>query len=197
VSPTQRALTELVRLDYQGAGTVDGTERTPHIRWEAGTLDVEVTPGAGVDLSVETDEALVHVVGTAFSVTRDAMGTKVAVTRGHVRVTCTGAASEQLVVGGQAECLPVRAAAWIGRVQALMAASRPVDEILSSVDRGISLAGPGDPATGELVAMRIRVLMDSSRYEDALAAAESYLASGATPRRAEVEALATELRSRR
>lgn len=191
---TERELTSAVRLGYQGAGTVSGTVRDPRIRWEAGTLDVAVAPGRGVALAVETDEAVVHVVGTAFTVTRDALGTAVAVTHGRVRVSCTGASTRELAAGERVECLPVRPAAWIGRAQALIARGRPTDEVLAAVDRGLGLAAPGDPAAGELVALRIRVLMEARRYADALAAAEAYLESGATPRRPEVEELARALR---
>lgn len=191
-----RTLTEDVHLEFSGTGTVDGTERAPHIRWEAGVLDLDVTPDRGINLVVDTDEGEVAVVGTAFSVTRDALGTLVSVTRGHVRVACHNQAPTVLGAGETATCLPVRAAAWIGRARALLAAGRPADEVLAAVRRGLSLASEGDPATGELVALRIRVLVDAGRYTEALAAANDYLASGASPRRAEVEALAVDLRKR-
>jgi hypothetical protein len=194
-APTDRALTPHVALAYTGVGDVAGTERAPRIRWEAGTLDVDVTPRQGIDLSVETDEGTVRVIGTSFSVTRDAMGTTVAVSRGHVRVACGDTGERDLRAGDQLECPPVRAAGWIGRTQALMRAGRGADELLAAIDHGRALAAPDDPAAGELVAMRIRVLMESGRYEEALTAAEAYLASSAAPRRDEVAKLAEALRA--
>lgn len=196
VSLISRGLTTDVRLDYAGAGNVAGTVETPRIHWEAGTLAVEVNPGKGVDLSVETDEALVQVVGTVFQVDRDALGTTVAVTRGHVRVSCGSAHAVDLLAGDRTVCPPVRAAGWIGRTQALIQAGRPTDELLEGIAAGQALASGDDPARGELEALRIRVLMDASRYDEALNAAEAYLASGALPRRDEVAALAASLRAR-
>ncbi len=191
-----RSLTAEVDLDYQGSGSVEGTDRAPHIRWEVGRLDVTVTPDQGIYLVVETDEGAVHVVGTAFSVTRDALGTLVRVERGEVSVTCQGSLSRSVGPGEQTTCLPVRPAAWLGRAHALLAAGHPVDDVLHAVDQGLKLSKREGPADGELVALRIRVLVDAGRYPEALRAADAYLASGATPRRPEVQALAAELRAR-
>lgn len=194
--PTERRLTEALRLDYEGSGAVEGVELAPHIRWEVGRLGVELEPHRGVALTVETDEGEVAVLGTAFSVTRDALGTRVAVTRGRVRVSCREAAPIELGAGDEVECLPLRAAGWLGRAQALNRAGRPLEDVREAIDRGLNLATPGDPVAGELVALRIYALLQAGLYPEALSAAEAYLASGAAPRRAEVEALAAELRAR-
>lgn len=170
--------------------------RAPHIHWEAGTLAIDVTPNRGIDLVVETDEGSVQVVGTAFAVTRDALGTHVSVDRGHVRVSCVAGTERALGAGDETTCLPLRAAAWLGRAQALLVAGQPTDDVLDAITHGLALAAPADPASGELVALRIRVLVDAGRYPEALAAAYAYLASGAATRRGEVEALAAELRGR-
>lgn len=191
-----RSLTAEVDLDYQGSGSVEGTRRAPRIRWEVGRLDVSVMPDQGIDLVVETDEGAVRVVGTAFSVTRDALGTLVVVEHGEVNVTCQGGLPHAFHLGEQITCLPVRPAAWLGRAHALLAAGHPVDDVLDAVDQGLELSRREGPADGELVALRIRVLVDAGRYPEALRAADAYLASGATPRRSEVEALAAELRAR-
>ena len=68
------APTPEVTLDFQGQGVLAGTERAPRLTWETGTLKVEVEPNQGIDLQVTTREAEVRVVGTGFSVTRDALG---------------------------------------------------------------------------------------------------------------------------
>ncbi|MFH1463350.1 MAG: FecR domain-containing protein, partial [Pseudomonadota bacterium] len=79
-----------VALAYQGAGQLEGTRQAPRIQWESGTVHVEVEPDQGIQLSLVTREAEVQVVGTAFSVTRDALGSRVEVDHGRVRVTCVG-----------------------------------------------------------------------------------------------------------
>jgi ferric-dicitrate binding protein FerR (iron transport regulator) len=193
---TTRALTPHVALSYTGAGGVRGDAQAPRIRWEAGSLRVEVEPKQGIDLAVQTDEALVKVVGTAFRVTRDALGTTVSVERGHVEVRCGEGSPQQLLAGDRTECTPLRAAGWIGRVQAMMRAGQAPEVLLAAIDQGLALARPDDPAVGELVALKIRVLMGASRYPEAMAAAEAYLASGAVPRREEVSALLESLRAR-
>jgi len=193
---TDQALTPKVQLGYAGAGEVAGTDQAPRIRWEAGTLEVDVTPKQGIDLSVETDEGLVQVVGTSFSVTRDALGTAFSVSRGAVRVTCVGASPVDLGANERVVCLPVRTAGWLGRVQALAQAGRSTDELLAEIDRGLKGAAPADPAAGELLALRIRVLLDAQRLDEALVAAEAYLASGAEPRRAEVSEIVSALSNR-
>lgn len=191
-----RTLTPDVALQYAGTGRATGSTTAPRIRWDAGTLAVDVTPGEGVDLRIETGEAEIAVIGTRFEVRRDVMGTMVAVRHGTVRVTCIGAPPNELTAGASATCLPTRAAGLLARAQALADEGAPSALVLVAVDRALTLAAPGDPVSGELVALRIATLTNAGRRHDALRAAEAYLASGAGPRRAEVEALAAALRAR-
>ncbi|MFZ5481409.1 MAG: hypothetical protein ACOZNI_31905, partial [Myxococcota bacterium] len=180
-----------VRLDWDGKGHAGGTVRDLHVAWEVGTLAVDLDPGSA-DLEVVTDEASVRVVGTVFTVTRDALGTTVAVQQGKVAVACAGQAPFTLT--GEASCPPTRAAGMLGRARRLLVTGAPTGEVLAAVDRGLALAEAGDPVRGELVALRIEALVGASRFDEALAAAEAYLASGETARRDEVAALAERLR---
>lgn len=84
----------------------------------------------------------------------------------------------------------------LGRARALRKQGASVDDLLDAVSRGLALASPRDPAIGELVALRLDLLITNGRNAEALAAAEAYLASGETARRAEISVLAEELRGR-
>lgn len=195
-APLDRALTEEIHLQYSGSGSVTGTAKAAHIFWEVGTLRVELEPDRGVDLEVETSEGRVAVVGTAFSVTRGPLGTEVTVQRGHVIVSCNTGYKIDIVDTGGAWCLPVRAAGMLGRARALRAAGEPSEDVLAAVAEGLSLAKPGEPATGELVALRLDVLISEGRYPEALSAAEAYLRSGEAARREEVTEIVQALRAR-
>jgi hypothetical protein len=94
----------------------------PRLEWEQGTLKVEVEPERGIDLAVHTREAEVRVVGTRFSVTRDALGTGVVVTHGHVAVLCADGEKALLGAGEARVCPPTHAAGLLGRANALAAA---------------------------------------------------------------------------
>lgn len=189
----EAVITSSVQLGYVGHGELGGTTEAVRIFWEVGTLEVEVAPGAGVQLEVETSEGRVAVLGTRFSVTRGPLGTEVAVERGAVRVACGQEASQALVEPGRALCLPLRPAGMLGRARALQASGAPPEDVLAAIDRGLALAAPGSPALGELVALRLDVLVSTGRYAEARAAAEAYLRSGDLTRRDEVEAILREL----
>jgi ferric-dicitrate binding protein FerR (iron transport regulator) len=194
-TPAQLTLTDDVTLSFTGTGHAAGPPSAPHIQWDVGTLDVDVTPHRGIDLVVDTLEGRVHVLGTAFTVRRDALGTAVVVLRGTVEVACGVEALVRVDAGGVRTCLPTRAAGWLGRARALRDAGAPADAVLDAIDRGRALGDDGDDALGELAALRLDVLVVAGRYTEALDAADAYLRSGASARRAEVEALAARLRT--
>ncbi|MEQ1506659.1 MAG: FecR domain-containing protein [Myxococcota bacterium] len=189
-------LTEDVALTCDGLGSASGSPSAPRIRWESGDLHVDVTPNRGIDLVVETVEARIEVVGTAFDVRRTALGTTVEVARGRVAVDCRDGGRRILGAGEQVTCLPTTAAAWTGRARALRAADRPDVEVLDAIDRGLALAHAGRPERGELLVLRLGVLIRAGRDAEARDTAEAYLASGETARRAEVRAIAEGLRRR-
>ena len=194
VTRVEHSVTEDVQLVYTGSGEILGTEDAPHIFWEVGTLEVEVRPGSGVALVVQTTEGSVTVTGTAFSVLRGPLGTSVSVRRGEVRVRCVGAQAANLAAPESALCIPTRSAGMLGRARALRASGAPITEVMGAVEAGVSLSRPGDPAIGELVALRLEVLLSEGRFEEARRAAEAYLESGDTTRRDEVGRIADELK---
>lgn len=179
-----------VSLSYQGTGAIEGTSDAPRIRWETGTLNVDVTSGRGIQLAVETREAVVRVVGTGFTVDRDALGTRVDVRHGRVEVDCGEELTRVLDAGDTVTCLPRSAAGLLGRARALQAEGAAPAAVLEAIERGLALADGPAAVRDELTASRIRVLFDLGRNAEVLDAARSYLGSGAATRKGDVETLA-------
>ncbi len=182
------ALTPQVHAEFQGSGRAEGTVHAPLLRWESGTLSLDVEPHRGIDLTVETPEGTIQVVGTAFTVTRDALGTVVRVARGEVAVQCVGEPPLEVRAGEETLCLPARSVGMLTRTQRLLDLGSDPQSVLVSVERGLRLANAGDPAVGELLAVRIRVLMQLGRVDEARRDAERYVALGG-PRTEEVRVL--------
>ena len=189
---TSESLLQEVSLSFSGTGTVEGTSQRPQIKWERGTVNVEVQPNRGIDLTVATREAEVRVVGTGFSVARDALGTRVEVLHGKVAVTCTSGESVTLEGGASHTCLPASPAALLGRARALDAGGAAPAEVLATLERGLALTSPG-PVQDELRVRRIEVLVRTGNRSDALRAAHDYLEGGASLRRTEVRRIAANL----
>lgn len=178
------SLTAAVELRFAGAGAVGGTTEAPHIAWERGTLNVEVTPGEGVRLSVTTREAEVRVVGTGFSVVRDPLGTRVAVTHGTVAVSCVDGSEATLDQDESMMCVPTSAAALLGRARALATAGAPPEEVVATLDRALPVAD--GVLADEVKVQRILALAAAGRSEAARSAADAYLDTDATLRRRDV-----------
>ncbi len=174
---------EHVSFDFGGEGAMVGTQDAPHLRWHDGTVRVEVEPNQGVQLTVSTEEATVRVVGTAFSVTREAHATEVHVDHGEVRVTCASQPERRLTDGEHLRCLPDELPALLLRASALAAEEAAAADRLETLDRADALAANDAPAAGELLAHRVRALEDADRLDEAAAAAERYLAQGYPARR--------------
>lgn len=185
-APRLLAISRDVGVRFDGKGQINGTERAPHIRWEAGTLTVEVTPNRGVDLDVTTREAVVRVIGTGFTVQRDALGTRVTVAHGTVEVTCAGREPAYLHANDAAMCLPTSSAGLLARGAALRERHAPLDDVLATVDLGLSLETEGSPVRSELLLLRMQALAEGDRAEEALADADRYLDGENPHRRAEV-----------
>lgn len=181
-----------VLLGFQGSGRVTGDERSPRILWESGTLDVRVDPDRGVALVVETREAEVLVVGTAFSVTRDALGTRVGVDHGRVALRCLGGEEVILSGGTHRTCLPTTAGGLLLRLSALEAEGASASDLLITADAGLLLEAP-EAWRGEFASRRILALASLGRDAEALADAERYLEGGLPLRRTEIRRLAAHL----
>jgi ferric-dicitrate binding protein FerR (iron transport regulator) len=162
-----------VRLSYSGTGDVRGTRAAPVVHWEVGTLTAEVEPGT--PFVVETDEGTATVLGTRFTVVRDALGTTISVERGRVRVSC----GDIVLDPGQSRtCLPVRPSGWLARARALRRSDpkAAADAVLD----GLAISVPGDPVRGELLALHIELLGDDP--DAARSSARTYLREGYTAR---------------
>ncbi len=186
-------LAEHVRLTAEGRGHATGTDRAPRIAWDEGSLGVEVTPGKGIGLQVVTDEAVVRVLGTGFTVRRDALGTTVKVLHGQVAVDCVAGDAHQLSVGQGVECPPIRPPALLGRARALSARGAEPDLVLLTLARAERADNPSALA-GEILALQVDTLRRADRAEEALEVAERYLEAGYTPRRPEMLRIAAALR---
>lgn len=196
-APTSASLSPEVAVRYAGEGRVDGERRDLVIHWQIGTLETDVEPDRGVHVAVVTDEARVVVHGTAFSVDRTALGTAVSVARGEVEVTCGVDAPVILRAGEHAGCLPVRASGELARARELRSRGVESVRVLGVIERGAKMPDASPAVLGELLALRIDVLVADENDSDALIAAEQYLAAGYTPRRAEVESIAATLRTKK
>lgn len=155
-----------VRLAYRGTGRLSGTAAAPRIDWDDGRLAVEVTPGRGIDLVVSTTEADVRVVGTGFTVHRDAFGTEVTVHHGTVEVTCAGSAPKRLTKGGAGVCFPHTASGLLARARAQLH-ERDANGALASIDAGLAVAADG-AETDELRLLQLEVLISEGRDVSAL-----------------------------
>lgn len=176
-------------LRPSGAGALTGTAEAPRVAWQQGTIAVEVTPERGTDFELTTREARVRVIGTAFEVARDALGTRVDVSRGRVEVTCLAGGVHLLGADQGVTCWPLSAPGLLGRAQALEAAGAPAAEVLATVD--VALPAADGPFRDELVALRAEQLAALGRNVEALAEARAFLGrvrSG--ERRTEVLAIA-------
>ncbi|MFT4621666.1 MAG: ferric-dicitrate binding protein FerR (iron transport regulator) [Myxococcota bacterium] len=171
------APSSLLRLDYEGVGRVSGADPAWEVSWERGTVHVDVTPDAGAEVSVRTRDAVVRVVGTAFTVTRDELGTAVDVDHGRVELTCMLGGVLELTAGGHHVCLPATAAGLLGRALALEDRGAPPEQRLEALDAALSLTAP-EPVLAEVLATRVRPLLDAGRHDDALQAAEAYVDRG-------------------
>ncbi len=187
-APLDLAAGDGVALRYAGYGRLSGTEGAPRIDWSTGTLDVEVEPGRGLDVRVQTREARVRVVGTGFTVARDATGTAVSVSHGRVEVVCGEEPAVYLSKGEERTCLPVSAAGRLARARTLRDRGVAPAVVLDEA-RAALAAGSDDVVAGELRFLELELLVDLGRAEEARAVGATLLAGPDATRDAEIEAL--------
>ena len=171
-----------VVLDYGGQGEAAWDGKVVRIDWEAGSLTSNVMPEQGIDLSVHTREAVVSVVGTEFTVTRDADGSHVLVDHGVVSVECEASGEVTLRAGQSHTCAPVSAGQWLYKIDRLFAASGDSDRIRTSIRRGIRYSAEGDPLRGELLARQVQLELRDGDRSAAAETAQQYLREGYTVR---------------
>lgn len=165
--------TEHVALHVEGEGQLSGVPEAPRISWSRGALDVDLEPDQGVDLRVVTAEADVSVLGTRFTVERDAgLGTRVSVRAGRVRVVCRGA--EPTEIGDGVEVLCPARAALLGDARRMSRAGDHAGAI-DAASRGLRMAD-GDAVAAELLYVRLESRIAAGATDPARADAQAYLA---------------------
>ncbi len=195
---TSAAITPLIRADYQGVGAVSGDADAPRFLWSEGTIQLDVAPDRGLSLVVETEEMHVAVIGTVFSVTRDARGSRVQVERGQVVATCLhepDGRPGRLGAGEGFTCLPGDSEGLLRRATALRDAEEAPEEILATVERALAMPDVDPLIRVELAFLRLTLLTQLGRYTDATGAAEAFLADDPPLHRTEVETVRERLRA--
>jgi hypothetical protein len=192
------ALSNLVEVTPAGDGTANGTGREWKVDWRSGSIDVAVVPKAGAQVEIDTVDATVRVIGTKFTVERDALGTRVAVRDGKVAVECRdGSSSAELVAGRGVECLPATRAGLLARAIAQSKRQDPPAAILATIDRGLDRQADGasdaDALRGELLANRLEPLLALGMTSEARQTADEYLALPNGPRAVDVHRIAARL----
>jgi hypothetical protein len=165
-------------LRTRGRGQVSGTAAQPHLTWNAGDIHLDVDPAAKLDLKIETREAEISVIGTAFLVRRDAFGTLVRVDRGKVSVQCGKEPSSILESTQEILCLPVTASGHLARARALETHGATPAEVLAAVALGESSDDISPALQGELRVVAMEQHLREGDEPAALRAIEVYLQSG-------------------
>lgn len=181
-----------VSLTATGTGVLSGTEQAPRLAWSAGSVEVSVEPGAGLDVQVTTDEAQVRVVGTVFTVDRGPLGTTVGVRRGEVSVECVNGPHASIAAGQTTTCWPTSAVGLLGRAQALRDAGTSTQGVLKTVEQGLAL-GPDPAIHTELSALRVVLLSEGPDPASAMRAAAEHLSRPSAGRRQEIARLGATL----
>jgi len=185
-----------LELAYEGLGHVGGDTRSARLSWEQGRVSVHLEPGSMEQLELRTREAIVTVLGTRFEVRRDAMGTHVSVTEGQVEVRCASTGVVHLGVGEHQLCEPVSGPALLGMARALQQRGAAPERIIAALDRAEAAAARGSALRGELIVVRLELLVAEGRLEEALVVAQRYLAAGHGARAEEIANLVGALEQR-
>jgi hypothetical protein len=133
-----------ISVDWEGTGQLHSEGPDSDIIWTSGRVRLEVPPGAGLSVAVRTPDARVDVVGTVFSVVRDAEGTHTTVERGKVRVTCAGEEPLFVTPGEGATCQRKRASQMLAAARRLEARGATIPTILDVLNA--ALLDPTAPA---------------------------------------------------
>lgn len=132
-----------VKLAPGAALAVDFTPAERRVRLLRGDAYFDVAHNAARPFRIASGDSVTTVLGTAFEVRRDAVGTAVAVRRGIVRVDCAdGSARERLTVGqtldlacGRAAIRgtikPARVASWTAGQ--LVASDQPLRDVVAAI----------------------------------------------------------------
>ncbi|MCB9742433.1 MAG: hypothetical protein H6740_07535 [Alphaproteobacteria bacterium] len=180
-APSVLSLGEGVALELQGEGETFAEDGRMVLRWQVGRLSLR-GQGASWPIDAITTEGQLSIERGDFTLERDALGSRFRVDTGEARLRCQGQAERALSAGERAECLPVSAAGWRARAQALHEAGQGPEAVLGALDAGLALEGSPEVLRAELEAARVQPLLDAGREAEALAAAERYLEQPGRPR---------------
>ncbi|MBX2797765.1 MAG: FecR family protein [Myxococcales bacterium] len=169
---------EATAVSGGGQVTTDG-QRT-EVDWTEGEIALDVQSAPGRSVSVETEEAVVRVVGTALSVERGPFGTAVEVDHGEVVVTCRALQTPETLTDGEHTVCLRDAGAGLGHVLFLERNSASAEERLQMLER--SLAHPTGLEETRLLLRerRIVALVELGRVDEAIAAAKDLDAGSRT-----------------
>lgn len=190
---TPTGLGSLVHVTPEGEGSAVATARGYAVAWRHGRLEVEVVPDRGAELTVTTDEATISVVGTGFSVDRNALGTTVAVRHGTVLVDCALGGAAHLHAGEDRVCLPRTAAGALGRIRALQDAGTDPGQVLAEAESAASRPDATGSVANEIGAVRVSALLLLDRRDDAETTALDVLARAPGARDAELHRVVARL----
>lgn len=180
---------EHVTINGNGQGEISGKDNQLTIAWNIGQISVEVEPEKGVNLSIQTPDALVNVIGTKFTVDCSEKGTALSVEQGKVEFICHNLESNSIASKQSDIC-------YKSAGTALVQARDFLDEGLATLaieatNKGLSLE-PGEAVKEELNAVKI-LAFSSIDEEQALPLAKSYLQSKSQLRRDEILSITSRL----
>lgn len=175
------ALAEGVDADLRGEGEAVAAGGRLTVRWQVGQLTLRA-PDAHQTIEVITGEGRLSTEHGTLFVERSALGSRFEVRAGAGMLRCEGAPAVSIEAGAGDLCLPTTAAGWRARALALSKAGASPTEVLDALDAGLARVEAADPLQAELEAARVQPLLDLGRAQDALEAAERYLAGPPRPR---------------
>lgn len=188
----EHSLPNGVSMRLSGAAHLEAAGDTVDLELQRGAVEVQVPPGRELQVVVRTPVALVRVVGTVFTVERGPVGTRVAVTRGTVSVSCADEPEQQLEAGAELHCFR-SAAAGLAHARALESEGGAPEHVLGAVAQALAM-DHDDATLHELTVVQVEALAALGRTTEALEVAEAGLARAeAGPRAVDLRILAAQL----
>lgn len=171
------SLDDGVSADVEGRGSAVAEDRGTTVSWVEGSITLEVDPnrvgGQDREVRVETDEALVRVLGTVLTVDRGPFGTEVSVERGKVETTCLSHhGPPEIVMAGEHSLCLRDAGSGLGYLLLLERQRAPASERLLVIERARSIPGGLAATRQQLDERRIDALVELGRTDDAIAMIE-------------------------
>ncbi|MFH1467759.1 MAG: FecR family protein [Pseudomonadota bacterium] len=193
-SPEQATIQPVtgLRLSHEGEGSMAFEEDQLVIDWVRGRLGVDLDPGARRHLEVHSPEARIEVLGTAFTVERDGLGTSLTMARGTVATWCHEQPGPTLSAGATWRCFRSGASA-LHEARTLQGQGAEPAAVRAVVEQGLAIPDTPPGTRDELAVLRIALLSDGGEAGAALEAARAYLATGSALRRPEVELIVARL----